>query len=69
MDDDFMYEDGEDFVYEEDDGAEDEEEDLGIENKYYNAKAQQDDFGTAVGEFKQLIEEDNAQTSGGSEWG
>ncbi|KAJ2662108.1 hypothetical protein IWW48_002004 [Coemansia sp. RSA 1200] len=68
MDDDFMYEDGEDFVYEEDDGAEDDEADLGIENKYYNAKAQRDDFATAVGEFKQLIEEDNAQ-GGGSEWG
>ncbi|KAJ1663019.1 COP9 signalosome complex subunit 2 [Coemansia sp. RSA 1813] len=65
-DDDFMYDDdAEDFEYEEDDGNE--ETDLGIENKYYNAKAQRDDFDKAVKEFTEVVHEDSEEPS--MEWG
>ncbi|KAI9506402.1 hypothetical protein GGI25_005157 [Coemansia spiralis] len=65
-DDDFMYDDdADDFMYEEDDGN---EEDLGIENKYYNAKALRDDFGAAMREFQAVISEDK-DGDGPSEWG
>ncbi|KAJ2384136.1 hypothetical protein GGI23_007000, partial [Coemansia sp. RSA 2559] len=67
-DDDFMFDDEaeEDFEYEEED--DNEESDLGgIENKYYNAKAQRDDFDTALEEFTAVVREDNEQTR--SDWG
>ncbi|KAJ2082009.1 hypothetical protein H4R24_001925 [Coemansia sp. RSA 988] len=65
-DEDFMLEDEEDFgfEYEEDEGS---EEENGIENKYYNAKAQRGNFATAKAEFEQLITED--QQTGPSDWG
>ncbi|KAJ2553686.1 hypothetical protein EV175_002853 [Coemansia sp. RSA 1933] len=66
MDDDFMFDDDvEEFVYEEDDENEDTE--LGIENKYYNAKAQRGDFDAALEEFNEVVREDNEATP--SEWG
>ncbi|KAJ2156018.1 hypothetical protein GGF46_005462 [Coemansia sp. RSA 552] len=64
-DDDFMFDDDGDeygFEYEEDEGS---EGGLGLENKYYNAKAQRDDFGVAMGEFQAIYNED----AGSSEWG
>ncbi|KAJ2860889.1 hypothetical protein GGI22_002597 [Coemansia erecta] len=67
-DDDFMFDDEaeEDFEYEEED--DNEESDLGgIENKYYNAKAQRDDFDTALEEFTAVVREDNEQAR--SDWG
>ncbi|KAJ1729550.1 hypothetical protein LPJ61_003467 [Coemansia biformis] len=66
-DDDFMFEEeGEDFglEYEDDDGN---EEELGIENKYYNAKVQRDDYAVGLREFQQVVDEDKA--AGPSEWG
>ncbi|KAJ2716337.1 hypothetical protein H4R19_000704 [Coemansia spiralis] len=66
-DDDFMYEEeGEDFgfEYEDEDGN---EEELGIENKYYNAKAQRDEFAVGLRELQQVADEDKA--AGASEWG
>ncbi|KAJ1746812.1 hypothetical protein LPJ79_005669 [Coemansia sp. RSA 1821] len=66
-DDDFMFDDedeGFDLEYEEDDG---EDEGVGIETKYYNAKAQRDNPAAALQEFAQVVEEDNAE--GRSDWG
>ncbi|KAJ2726072.1 hypothetical protein GGI07_000855 [Coemansia sp. Benny D115] len=66
-DDEFMFDDGEEdygFEYEEDDG---DSQDLSLETKYYNAKAQRDDFDAALAEFLVVVEEDEAQ--GASEWG
>ncbi|KAJ2342229.1 COP9 signalosome complex subunit 2, partial [Coemansia sp. RSA 2618] len=65
-DDDFMFDEEEeyDFEYEEDDG---DEETVGIETKYYNAKAQRENVATALQEFQQVIYEDNAGERG--EWG
>ncbi|KAJ1888967.1 hypothetical protein LPJ66_008293 [Kickxella alabastrina] len=66
MSDDFMYEEDDefDFEYEEDDGN---DEDLGLESKYYNAKAQRDDPAAALSEFQAVVSED--QVAGTSEWG
>ncbi|PIA17147.1 PCI-domain-containing protein [Coemansia reversa NRRL 1564] len=64
-DEDFMLEDEDfGFEYEEEEGS---EEENGIENKYYNAKAQRGDFATAKSEFEQLMKED--QQAGSSDWG
>ncbi|KAJ2627556.1 COP9 signalosome complex subunit 2, partial [Coemansia sp. RSA 1287] len=65
-DDDFMFdeEDEYEFEYEEDDG---DEEVVGIETKYYNAKALREDPAAALREFQLVIDEDNS--NGRSEWG
>ncbi|KAJ2788761.1 hypothetical protein H4R21_006925, partial [Coemansia helicoidea] len=65
-DDDFMFDEEEEggFEYEDEDG---DEEELGIENKYYNAKAQRDDYAAGLREFQQVVDEDRA--AGPSEWG
>ncbi|KAJ2475005.1 hypothetical protein EV174_005432, partial [Coemansia sp. RSA 2320] len=62
--DDFMYEDDDEynFEYEEDDGET--EEEVGAENRYYNAKAQRDDFATALREFQVVVD-----TAGSTDWG
>ncbi|KAJ2784844.1 hypothetical protein H4R18_000878 [Coemansia javaensis] len=70
-DDDFMFEEEEqDYEFEyEDDGGEngDEDGELGIENKYYNAKAQRDDYEAGMRELQKVADEDRA--AGASEWG
>ncbi|KAJ1952358.1 COP9 signalosome complex subunit 2, partial [Dipsacomyces acuminosporus] len=65
-DDDFMYDDddGYDFEYEEAD--EEDEEVIGAENKYYNAKALCDDFDEALREFQSVIDEEGGAPG---EWG
>ncbi|KAJ2496034.1 hypothetical protein GGH96_006098 [Coemansia sp. RSA 1972] len=65
-DDDFMFdeEDEYEFEYEEDDG---DEEVVGIETKYYNAKALREDPAAALREFQLVIDENNS--NGRSEWG
>ncbi|KAJ2315157.1 hypothetical protein IWW54_000475 [Coemansia sp. RSA 2705] len=65
-DDDFMFEDeeGYDFEYEEEDG---DEEAVGVETKYYNAKAQRDDPPAALREFQLVIDEDTQNER--SDWG
>ncbi|KAI8324383.1 PCI-domain-containing protein [Martensiomyces pterosporus] len=57
-DDDFMYDDddGYDFEYEEAD--EEADEFVGVENKYYNAKALRDDFAEAMREFQAVVGEE-----------
>ncbi|KAI8339421.1 PCI domain-containing protein [Chlamydoabsidia padenii] len=65
-DDDFMLEDDEqdyDFDYEDD---EDDEPDVGLENKYYNAKARkEDDPEGAIGEFQTIVDAEEEK----GEWG
>ncbi|KAJ2817862.1 hypothetical protein FBU31_006076, partial [Coemansia sp. 'formosensis'] len=64
-DDDFMYEDEEEyeFEYEEDDGEGGEE--VGVENRYYNAKGLRDDFDAAIREFQTVVDDSTSLT----EWG
>ncbi|KAJ2752535.1 hypothetical protein H4R27_001988 [Coemansia aciculifera] len=64
-DDDFMYEDEEEyeFEYEEDDGEGGEE--VGVENRYYNAKGLREDFDAAIREFQTVVDDSPSLT----EWG
>ncbi|KAJ3179013.1 COP9 signalosome complex subunit 2 [Gaertneriomyces sp. JEL0708] len=67
-DDDFMHDDDDDdeeydFDYEDDD---DEEPDVGLENRYYNAKGHNDDDpDTAIAEFQSVVESEEPK----GEWG
>ncbi|KAJ1952992.1 hypothetical protein EC988_003251 [Linderina pennispora] len=57
-DDDFMYDedDNYEFEYDEDEG---DDQDVGVENKYYNAKAMRDEFEVALQEFQAVISEED----------
>ncbi|KAJ2642919.1 COP9 signalosome complex subunit 2, partial [Coemansia sp. RSA 1694] len=65
-DDDFMYDEEEEyeFEYEEADDGETGEE-VGIENRYYNAKGLREDFDAAIREFQTVIDDSPELT----EWG
>ncbi|KAJ2747297.1 hypothetical protein GGI20_000632 [Coemansia sp. BCRC 34301] len=65
-DDDFMYEDEEEYEFEYEEADDDEPgQEVGLENRYYNAKGLREDFDAALREFQTVVDDSPTLT----EWG